>query len=107
MLDSSEQHERLILDTLMAQPSMTMERLVALLPHMTWNRVFEAIDVLSRTGRIRIQRRGFDYELRVAPETPAPGRMDSLWSDYVDTLSGSDRRTGHLPKESVLTHGGN
>lgn len=64
MTDSNERNEeRLILDTLKTQPSVTMERLVTLLPHLTWNRVFQAIDALSRRGKIRIQRRGFEYEL--------------------------------------------
>jgi hypothetical protein len=57
------QNERLILDTLKQQPSISMERLVTLVPDMTWNRVFQAVDTLSRAGDITIRRRGSDYEL--------------------------------------------
>jgi hypothetical protein len=101
MPDSNGLNERLILDTLKMQPSMTMEHLVTLLPQMTWNCIFQVIDALSRGGKIRIQRRGFDYELGLAADT-----SDSSWPNYVESLSGSGRRRGHLPKHSVLTHGG-
>ncbi len=59
----NRQNEELILATLKTHPAMTMEDLVALVPDMTWNRVFQAIDSLSRGGKITIHRRGFDYEV--------------------------------------------
>lgn len=107
MPDSKGLNERLILDTLRTQQSMTMEQLVTLLPQMTWNRIFQAIDILSRGGKIRIHRRGFDYELGLGPEAPASEMRDSSWSSYVESLSGSGRGTCHLPKQSVLIQGGN
>jgi len=102
MPDFNGLNERLILNTLKTQPSMTMEHLVTLLPQMTWNRIFQAIDALSRRSKIRIQRRGFDYELGLAPEI-----SDSSWSNYVERLSGSGRRRRirRSPKHSVLTNG--
>lgn len=71
MINSKALNERVILNTLRTQPPVTMERLVTLLPHMTWNCVFQAIDALSRTGKIRIRRRGFDYELGVTLSSSA------------------------------------
>lgn len=41
-----------------------LEELLASCPELTWNQVFALVDALSRQAMIRLQRRGFDYELR-------------------------------------------
>ena len=41
-----------------------LEELLACCPELTWNQVFSLVDTLSLQAMIRLQRRGFDYELR-------------------------------------------
>lgn len=41
-----------------------LEDLLACCPELTWNQVFLLVDELSRHALIRLQRRGFEYELR-------------------------------------------
>lgn len=41
-----------------------LEELLVCCPELTWNQVFSLVDTLSRQAMIRLQRRGFDYELR-------------------------------------------
>jgi hypothetical protein len=41
-----------------------LEELLSYLPEFTWNQVFTLVDELSRRNLIRLQRRGFEYELR-------------------------------------------
>jgi|APDOM4702015191_1054821.scaffolds.fasta_scaffold395399_2 hypothetical protein len=41
-----------------------LEELLACCPELTWNQAFSLVDTLSRQAMIRLQRRGFDYELR-------------------------------------------
>lgn len=65
-------NERLILETLHAHRTMTMERLVMAIPNVSWNRVFHAIDELSRAGRIAVHRRGFEYELSLPASRSQP-----------------------------------
>ena len=55
--------EYLILGLLRARKSLTLEQVVALLPELSWNQVFTAVDVLSRRGKIILLRRGFQYEV--------------------------------------------
>ena len=43
---------------------ISLEELPACLPELTWNQVFLLVDELSRQALIRLQRRGFKYELR-------------------------------------------
>ena len=43
--------EYLILGLLRARKSLTLEQVVALLPELSWNQVFTAVDVLSRRER--------------------------------------------------------
>jgi hypothetical protein len=43
---------------------ISLEELPACLPELTWNQVFLLVDELSRQALIRLQRRGFEYELR-------------------------------------------
>ncbi|CUS31386.1 hypothetical protein [Candidatus Nitrospira nitrificans] len=47
-----------------------LEELLSSLPELTWNQVFSLVDELSRRDVIHVQRRGFDYELRVASLPP-------------------------------------
>jgi hypothetical protein len=41
-----------------------LEELLSYLPEFTWNQVFTLVEELSRRNLIRLQRRGFEYELR-------------------------------------------
>ena len=41
----------------------TLEEVVALLPELSWNEVFHAVDSLSRRGGIVLRRRGFSYDV--------------------------------------------
>jgi Golgi nucleoside diphosphatase len=41
-----------------------LEELLVCFPELTWNQVFSLVDELSRQALIRLQRRGFVYELR-------------------------------------------
>lgn len=98
MAEHNGQNERLILDTLNTQPSMTMERLVTLLPHMTWNRVFQAVDSLSRGGKISVRRCGFDYELAVLSGSSSllvgPGYLKG---PALGTAPGQEQTYAHHP----------
>lgn len=58
--DPAEEH---VLQALHHQPRLTMEGLVHAVPHISWNRVFHAVDALSRRGRIAVHRHGFEYLL--------------------------------------------
>ena len=60
---SSPSCESLIAELLRARRSLTLEKVVALLPELSWNQVFRTIDDLSRRGEIVLLRRGFDYEV--------------------------------------------
>ncbi|MEK9142310.1 MAG: hypothetical protein AAB308_14745 [Nitrospirota bacterium] len=42
-----------------------LDELLPYLPEYTWNQVFSLVDELSRRELICLQRRGFEYELRV------------------------------------------
>jgi len=66
MLQNDPRHQRLILEALRTHRTMTMERLVTAVPDVSWNCLFQAIDELSRSGRITVYRRGFEYELSVS-----------------------------------------
>jgi hypothetical protein len=69
MADSQTYHEQLVLTVLREIDSISLEHLVARLPELTWNQVFQAIDALSRRGAILLQRRGFEYEVKARPHT--------------------------------------
>lgn len=60
---SSSVQDTLILQTLESGEAATIEQVVALLPELSWNQVFHAVDALSRQGAICLRRRGFTYEL--------------------------------------------
>lgn len=58
--------ETLILCALRTGESVTIEQVINLLPELTWNEVFGAVDRLSRKGAISLRRRGFTYQLNLA-----------------------------------------
>ncbi len=53
-----------LLAFIQARQCIPLEELLACFPEFTWNQVFSIVDELSRRALIRLQRRGFDYELR-------------------------------------------
>ena len=54
--------EVLILDVLQASPQpLPIEEIVGMLPCLSWNQVFLAVDSLSRKGLINLKRRAFSY----------------------------------------------
>ena len=59
----SQANEAALLDLLRREGSIPLETVVHLLPQMSWNQVFECVDMLSRRGEIILLRRGFDYEV--------------------------------------------
>lgn len=67
MARSQPRPEQLILTVLHETDVITLDRLVAQLPELTWNQVFQAVDALSRRGVILLRRRGYQYEARVGP----------------------------------------
>lgn len=54
----------LVLQLLDRAGCLTIERLAAELPELTWSELFHTIDSLSRSGAIVLQRKGFIYEIR-------------------------------------------
>jgi hypothetical protein len=63
MATQNELNEALIIDLLRREESLKLEEVVALLPQLSWNQVFQCVDSLSRRGKIILHRRGFDYEV--------------------------------------------
>ncbi|WP_447980522.1 hypothetical protein [Candidatus Nitrospira bockiana] len=63
MLAEAVDPQRLILSVLQDVETVTLEDLVEFLPELTWNTLFQAVDVLSRQGAIVLRRRGFAYHL--------------------------------------------
>jgi hypothetical protein len=63
MPSQNDLHEALIIDLLRCEESLKLEQVVALLPQLSWNQVFQCVDSLSRRGEIILHRRGFDYEI--------------------------------------------
>ena len=61
--EEMQANEAMVLDLLRRQRSIKLEEAIALLPHITWNQVFQCVDALSRRGEIILRRRGFDYEI--------------------------------------------
>lgn len=56
--------ETLVLSLVRSMGALTMDQVVAHLPQLSWNQIFQTVDSLSRAGAILLRRRGFDYELR-------------------------------------------
>ena len=75
MTTITSREEEKVLAVLEAQHHILLEQLLGRLPELTWNRVFTIVDELNRRGSIRLNRRGFDYELRVS--RPASRYMPS------------------------------
>lgn len=63
MAGQHELVEIIVLDAVRRERSMKLERLVSMLPELSWNQIFHCIDLLSRRGDIILMRRGFDYEV--------------------------------------------
>ncbi len=60
----ARQAEAKILIIVQEQRQILLEQLLSRLPELTWNQVFTIVDELSRRDLIRLQRRGFEYELQ-------------------------------------------
>lgn len=56
--------ETLVLDLLQRESALGLDQVVARLPKLTWNQVFQTVDALSRRGTISVRRQGFEYEVR-------------------------------------------
>ena len=66
MSQPSSQSEALVLGALQGlKPNhpITMERIAELIPELSWNELFHAVDTLSRRGDVVLRRKGFAYEL--------------------------------------------
>ncbi len=55
--------EALVLDLLQSAETVTLEQATESLPELSWSELFHAVDTLSRSGAIMLQRRGFTYVL--------------------------------------------
>ncbi len=62
--------ESLVITILERERRLRLDQIVARLPELSWSQVFRAVDSLSRRGAIRLERRGFDYELSPVPRRP-------------------------------------
>ena len=67
----SERHTKaLIVDALkFTEGPLTFEDIITRIPELTWSQVFNAVDDLNRTGQVVLKRRGFEYEIRLGPNT--------------------------------------
>ncbi|OQW33579.1 MAG: hypothetical protein A4E19_04125 [Nitrospira sp. SG-bin1] len=66
----TQQASAKVLAIIQERRQIPLEELLVSLPECTWNQVFSLVDELSRRDLIRLQRRGFDYEL-CASSSPA------------------------------------
>ena len=55
--------EAVIMNRLAQSTALTLDDLVAQVPQLTWNQVFQAVDDLARSGAIVVRRNRFEYEL--------------------------------------------
>lgn len=70
MASQNDLSELMVLNLLQIRKCLKLEQVVALLPQLSWNQVFQCVDSLSRRGEIILHRRGFDYEIvRPSPKT--------------------------------------
>ncbi|MBM4125969.1 MAG: hypothetical protein FJ247_01290 [Nitrospira sp.] len=60
----TQQSSAKLLTLVQERQCISLEELPACFPELTWNQVFLLVDDLSRHALIRLQRRGFEYELR-------------------------------------------
>ncbi len=63
-------NETLVMMILERERRLRLDQVVARLPQLSWNQVFQAVDSLSRRGAILLKRRGFEYELSPATRRP-------------------------------------
>jgi hypothetical protein len=68
MLRRNLEVEGMLINVLERIHTATLEQIVELLPQLSWNEVFHAVDSLSRRGGITLIRRGFAYDVSL------PGR---------------------------------
>jgi hypothetical protein len=69
MASQHDLNEAMVLNLLRIRECLKLEQVVALLPQLSWNQVFQCVDSLSRRGEIILHRRGFDYEIvRASPK---------------------------------------
>ena len=52
-----------ILDHLNEQTVISLDSLIGLMPHYTWNQIFRTVDQLARCSRIVLRRHRFEYML--------------------------------------------
>ena len=52
-----------ILDHLEEQTVISLDSLVCLMPHYTWNQIFHGVDRLARCNKVVLRRHRFDYML--------------------------------------------
>jgi len=70
MATQNDMNEAMVLNLLRIRQCLKLEQVVALLPQLSWNQVFQCVDSLSRRGDIILLRRGFDYVIaRPSPKT--------------------------------------
>lgn len=72
MNDSAAIRARII-QAVADQPGCLIEELVLACPELTWNQVFLQVDYLSRTGALRLSRRGpATYTIRPVVHSAQP-----------------------------------
>jgi hypothetical protein len=52
-----------ILDHLDEQMVISLDSLICLMPHYTWNQIFHTVDQLVRCKKIVLRRHGYDYTI--------------------------------------------
>ena len=63
MSTNSSRSETLILDALRGGDPILLEQITEQIPELSWNELFQAVDILSRRGDLILRRRGFAYYL--------------------------------------------
>jgi hypothetical protein len=62
---------RLILETIENCPGISLEDLARACTQLTWNQLFSAVDVMSRSGMLHLSRKGFQYFVDLSFRPPA------------------------------------
>jgi hypothetical protein len=55
--------EQEIMEKINEESVLSLDGLILLMPHRSWNQIFHAVDRLARSGRIVLRRHRFDYTL--------------------------------------------
>ena len=77
-----------IIQAVSDSPGCLLEELVSACPDLTWNQVFFAVDLLSRTGQVQLTRTGVGtYAVRLP--TPAPQQFGSASSVRQQSIEGN------------------